>query len=93
MSIYDEYRTGEQPCDNFTPVNNEWFGPVRHGCPECYGLRMFCDNCSRDHHRNGWETCVSEHIIPVHFHRTFYVKTRYVFRGKGEPMPFELDDE
>ena len=22
----------------------------------------------------------------------FYVKTRYVFLGKGEPMPFELDD-
>lgn len=25
--------------------------------------------------------------------RVFYVKTRYVFLGKGEPMPFELDDE
>ena len=25
--------------------------------------------------------------------RTFYVKTRYVFLGEGDPMPFELDDE
>lgn len=25
--------------------------------------------------------------------RTFYVKTRYVFLGKGKPMPFELEDE
>lgn len=25
--------------------------------------------------------------------RTFCVKTRYVFLGNGEPMPFELDDE
>ncbi len=25
--------------------------------------------------------------------RVFHVKTRYVFLGKGEPMPFELDDE
>ncbi len=25
--------------------------------------------------------------------RTFYVKTRYVFLGKGKPTPFELEDE
>ena len=25
--------------------------------------------------------------------RVFHVTTRYVFLGKGEPMPFELDDE
>jgi hypothetical protein len=25
--------------------------------------------------------------------RTFYVRTQYVFRGKGKPMPFELEDE
>ena len=25
--------------------------------------------------------------------RVFYVKTRYIFAGKGEPLPFELDDE
>jgi len=25
--------------------------------------------------------------------RTIYVKTRYVFAGKGEPLPFELEDE
>ncbi len=25
--------------------------------------------------------------------RVFHVKTRYVFLGKGEPIPFELDDE
>lgn len=55
---YDEYRTGQQPCDNFTTVREEWFGPVRHQCPRCYDLRMFCGNCFQDHHRNGWETCV-----------------------------------
>jgi hypothetical protein len=25
--------------------------------------------------------------------RTIYVRTRYVFRGKGKPRPFELEDE
>jgi hypothetical protein len=29
---------------------------------------------------------------PVPPTRTFYVKTRYVFCGKGEPTPFELDE-
>lgn len=30
---------------------------------------------------------------PMPPNRVFHVKTRYVFLGKGEPMPFELDDE
>ena len=25
--------------------------------------------------------------------RTFYAKTRYVFIGEGEPLPFDLEDE
>jgi hypothetical protein len=25
--------------------------------------------------------------------RRFYVRTRYVFRGKGTPLPFQLEDE
>lgn len=25
--------------------------------------------------------------------RTFSVKTRYVFRGRGEPLPFRLDEQ
>lgn len=25
--------------------------------------------------------------------RTFLVRTRYIYAGKGEPMPFQLDDE
>jgi hypothetical protein len=25
--------------------------------------------------------------------RVFYVKTRYVYLGKGRPQPFDLDDE
>jgi hypothetical protein len=25
--------------------------------------------------------------------QVFHVKTRYVYRGKGRPQPFDLDDE
>lgn len=31
-----------------------------------------------------------EHVPP---NRMFYVKTRYVYVGKGFPQPFDLDDE
>lgn len=31
-----------------------------------------------------------EHVPP---NRVFYVKTRYVYLGKGLPRPFDLDDE
>ena len=31
-----------------------------------------------------------EHVPP---NRMFYVKTRYVYAGKGLPRPFDLDDE
>ncbi len=30
---------------------------------------------------------------PVPPNRVFYVSTRYVYGGKGEPQPFELEDE
>ncbi len=34
---------------------------------------------------------VSYESVPPN--RVFYMKTRYVFLGKGEPTPFELDEE
>ena len=34
---------------------------------------------------------VSYFSIPPN--RTFFVRTRYVYAGKGEPLPFVLDDE
>jgi len=43
-----------QPCDNFME-REESENP--HGCPECGGLRYFCENCHRDHHEGGWNTC------------------------------------
>ena len=31
--------------------------------------------------------------VSVPANRMFYVKTRYVYVGKGAPLPFDLDDE
>ena len=54
-----EYMIGEQPCQNFTPNQEEkmWWGHPKHECPRCGGLRMFCSNCHKDHHEGGWEIC------------------------------------
>ena len=49
----------EQPCTDFRPdEKSEWFGATQHQCPKCGGLRMFCMNCNRDHHKGGWESYV-----------------------------------
>ena len=31
--------------------------------------------------------------VPIPPNRTFYVKTKYVFVGKGTPLPFDWDDD
>lgn len=51
-----------QPCNNFVESESSllpYGGYSTHGCPECggEGVRRFCDNCHRDHHKNGWCTC------------------------------------
>ena len=40
--------------------------------------------------REGTDELSYEHVPP---NRVFYVKTRYVYVGKGLPKPFDLDDE
>ena len=52
-----EYTLGRQPCDKFHPMPNEHGTYDRHICPECGELRVFCENCCRDHHENGWAEC------------------------------------
>lgn len=63
LEEYPEYKEGQQPCDNFIPSEIGRLpsgGMSTHCCPRClseYGVRIFCDNCKSDHHKNGWETC------------------------------------
>lgn len=68
MSKFEE---GRQPCANFKPQRDgngyaEWdnlhecFGPfngTRTAEHCCNGMVSFCENCHRDHHTYGWDTC------------------------------------
>lgn len=50
---------GQQPCQEFQPGESGDPGGSynHHECPGCDGDRRFCQNCLRDHHSGGWETC------------------------------------
>lgn len=52
-----------QPCDNFQPKDS-YFGMERHSCPGCEGTRVFCENCYKDHHSNGWNSCTINTVCP-----------------------------
>lgn len=56
-SGYELTDTQCQPCGQFTPFESEFWGVVRHQCPDCLGMRIFCISCNRDHHMGGWNTC------------------------------------
>jgi hypothetical protein len=52
-----------QPCANFTP-QEDYYGMNRHSCyapfdgtSPCDGTVSFCENCNKDHHAGGYETC------------------------------------
>ena len=50
------FETGKQPCKDFKP-QNDGFGTNRHSCYKCDKTVSFCENCNRDHHEDGYETC------------------------------------
>jgi len=62
MSV-TEFETGRQPCTNYKPemaVRWDSLWPNEHECVFCRdggGTVSFCENCNRDHHSNGYETC------------------------------------
>ena len=54
--------SGEQPCDAFAPqmeANEFAAWPNLHECfaKDCTGEVSLCDNCVKDHHSGGYETC------------------------------------
>ena len=64
------FTTGRQPCQNFHAKDelfngsgnvHECFAPFdTKGVPRCAesgGCVSYCDNCLRDHHSDGYETC------------------------------------
>ena len=66
------YSRGQQPCqkpDFENDGNSEWFGLAEHECIFCSdmdrgGRVLFCSNCHRDHHYNGYETCERKKVQP-----------------------------
>lgn len=63
-----DFTTGQQPCQDYTPMMTgngyaEWANVHECFCghakgQDCSGTVSFCENCHRDHHSNGYETCV-----------------------------------
>lgn len=55
------FSIGEQPCDNFKGAqdgNAHGIWENRHQCMTCeVGTVSFCENCSSDHHIDGWDSC------------------------------------
>lgn len=74
---YGGYTLGEQPCTAFRPSDDlftgsgnvhECFAPFDREGPRCAeshgGTVSFCENCNRDHHSGGYETCASRLSSP-----------------------------
>ncbi len=51
----------EQPCDDpdFDDAGDGLHN--YHECPGCPAIRRWCQNCSRDHHSGGWQSCEAPH--------------------------------
>lgn len=60
----EDYSVGRQPCQNLKRAPGDIAAaPELANVHECYkrcGKTVsFCENCNRDHHEGGYETCVS----------------------------------
>lgn len=63
------YEVGNQPCQQFTPKDELFPGSGNeHVCAAPFdgsawcsetrgGTVSYCENCNRDHHSNGYESC------------------------------------
>jgi hypothetical protein len=57
-----KFTIGQQPCNNFKgKVEHHAYGSWvnEHQCYRCRDdtTVSWCENCNRDHHENGYETC------------------------------------
>jgi hypothetical protein len=55
-----KYEIGQQPCSDLTRqweanVHGQWLNV--HECYRCEKTVTYCENCRRDHHEDGYETC------------------------------------
>jgi len=56
-----DFTVGQQPCNNFNPqieYNEYAQWSNRHECyKHCGKTVSFCENCCRDHHEDGYDSC------------------------------------
>lgn len=60
MRYLVSFKKGKQPCNDFKgQIEHHEHGSWenRHQCYKCGGIVSFCENCYKDHHDNGYETC------------------------------------
>ena len=61
----DPYAVGRQPCDQLRRGEGSMPGVDNiHSCHRCDKTVSFCDNCHRDHHEDGYETCPRDNSTP-----------------------------
>lgn len=59
----DDFKIGNQPCTKFEAQKDYYYDSVgsnRHQCYKCAGVVSFCINCNKDHHENGYESCLKD---------------------------------
>jgi hypothetical protein len=63
MKPRERFTAGAQPCQSLLRGDAD-IAALGEGnrrnlrvCPKCDGHRAWCDNCNRDHHDGGWQTC------------------------------------
>lgn len=57
--LTDQFKVGKQPCSKFKSMDEDYrFSGNVHSCIYCNNKTVsFCENCCKDHHENGYETC------------------------------------
>jgi len=61
-----DFSSGKQPCQNLKRQleENEYvIWPNVHICLICGKLVSYCENCRKDHHVDGYESCIPLEII------------------------------
>lgn len=48
-----------QPCENFTDPTDSRPEYNYHECFRCGGIVQWCQNCHKDHHQGGYQTCIA----------------------------------
>ncbi len=77
----NDYTTGKQPCDAFLASKesnahgtweneHECYAPFIPGSDICGAPVSWCENCHKDHHSGGYDTCTYYQYTDGYLYRT-----------------------